>query len=173
MENNNDIPRALGRISYGLYVVSSSDGGKFNGQIVNTVFQVTSSPARIAVGINKANLTHEYISRSGAFSVSVLSVGTPQVFIGLFGFRTGRETDKFGKTAHKLLDGCPAVTENAVAVMTVKVENSVDMGTHTLFYGSVTAAETLSGGDTMTYDYYRNVIRGKTHKNATTFNTAG
>lgn len=163
------IPQALGKISYGLYVVSAADGDKINGQIVNTVFQVTSSPSRVAVGVNKANLTHEYISKSKKFSVTVLSADTPQVFIGTFGFRTGRNFNKFEKTEYKNVNGVPVVTENAISIMTFDVDGSVDMGTHTLFYGTVTYAENIKEGNVLTYEYYKNVIKGKTHKNATTY----
>ncbi|MFX1562437.1 MAG: flavin reductase family protein, partial [Promethearchaeota archaeon] len=86
--------QVLRLITYGLYVVSSKLGDKMNGQIVNTVFQVTSEPPCIAVSINKQNLTHEYIAKSGLFSVSILDEATPMTFIGLFGFKSGRDVDK-------------------------------------------------------------------------------
>jgi len=164
-----DIQRAIARIAYGVYIVSSADGAKLNGQLVNTVFQTTACPPRVAASINKGNLTHDYIARHGSFSVSVLAQDTPLPFIGLFGFRTGRDLNKFEKAAHKTLAGCPAVTENALAIFTVKAESAVDMGTHTLFLGPVLAAETLREGAALTYDYYKSVKKGRTHKNATTY----
>jgi len=85
----------LRRISYGMYIISSKKGEKLNGQIANTVFQITSEPPTIAVSINKQNLTHDCISGSGVFSVSILAKDTPMKFIGAFGFKSGRETDKF------------------------------------------------------------------------------
>lgn len=164
-----EIYKALSLLSYGLYIVSAEDGGKPNGQIVNTVFQLTSSPPRLAASLNKDNLTHACVQESGLYSVSVLAQDAPMPFIGLFGFRSGRDTDKFGKTAFKTLAGCPAVTENALAALTVKVEKTVDMGTHTLFIGEVIAAETLKDGVPLTYNYYKAVKHGKTQKNATTY----
>lgn len=160
---------AISKISYGLYVVSSRDGDKFNGQIVNSVFQVTAAPPTVAASLNKLNLTHDYVLKSGLYSVSVLEQGTPLTFIGQFGFKSGRTCDKCASAAHKFLGGCPAVTDHALSVFTVKVSKTVDMGTHTLFIGEVAAAETLKDGVPLTYDYYRNVMRGKTQKNATTY----
>lgn len=163
------IQRAIARISYGIYIVSSMNGERMNGQLVNTVFQTTACPPRLAASINKSNLTHDYIARHGAFSVSVLGQDTPMPFIGLFCFRSGRDLNKFEKTSYRMLAGCPAVTQNALAVFTVKAESSVDMGTHTLFLGRVLEAETLAAGPALTYEYYKSVRRGKTHKNATTY----
>ena len=164
-----EIQKTIARISYGLYIVSSMNGEKMNGQLVNTVFQATACPPRAAASINKSNLTHGYIEKHGLFSVSVLAQEAPMPFIGLFGFRTGRDLNKFEHISFKMLGGCPAVTQHALAVFTVKVENTLDMGTHTLFLGPVLAAETLSAGPALTYEYYKAVKHGKTHKNATTF----
>jgi len=170
MENSEaEIQKAISEISYGLYIVSSMSGKKMNGQLVNTVFQAASCPPLVAASINKSNLTHAYIEESGIFSISVLAQDTPMPFIGLFGFRTGREIDKFKDISFKLLAGCPAVTENALAVLAVKTVSTLDMGTHTLFLGEVLAAETLKEGPALTYEYYKAVKHGKTHKNATTF----
>lgn len=164
-----EIYKALSLFSYGLYIVSSADGDKPNGQVVNTVFQLTASPPRIAASINKSNLTHDYVVKSGLYTVSVLAQDAPMPFIGLFGFRSGRDMNKFEKAAYKTLAGCPAVTENALAIAAVKVEQAVDVGTHTLFIGQVVAAEPLKDGAPLTYEYYKAVKHGKTQKNATTY----
>ena len=94
-------PRVFGDLSYGLYIVTSRDGDRLNGQIVNTVIQVTSDPPRVAVIINKKNLTHEYISKSKVFGVSVLDEATPMKFLGPFGFRSGRDMNKFKEVEFK------------------------------------------------------------------------
>lgn len=168
-EKEQAIISAVSGLSYGLYVVSSFDGDKHNGQIVNTVFQITASPVRIAASLNKSNLTHDYVAKSGLYSVSVLAQDAPMPFIGVFGFRSGRDFCKCDKAAHKTLAGCPAVTEHALAIFTVRVDSAVDMGTHTLFIGEAVAGEKLKDGTPLTYDHYKNVKRGKTHKNATTY----
>src|ERR1035437_9945703 len=93
---------ALYKIGYGVYVVCSKDGEKYNGQIANTVFQACSEPPTVAVTINKKNLTHEYISKSGVFTVSILSKETPMTFIGKFGFKSGRDINKFADTNYKI-----------------------------------------------------------------------
>ena len=164
-----EITAAVSGITYGLYVVSSFDGKRHNGQLVNTVFQITASPVRIAASLNKNNLTHDYVAKSGLYSVSVLSQDAPMPFIGIFGFRSGHDGFKCEKVPYKLLGGCPAVTEHALAMFTVRVERTVDMGTHTLFIGEAIAGEKLKEGTPLTYDYYKNVKRGKTQKNATTY----
>ena len=140
-----------------------------NGQIVNSVFQVTAEPPKVAVSLHKNNLTHSYVEKSRVFSVSVLDQNAPMTCIGLFGFKCGRDVNKFDKISHKVSEGCPMVTENALSVFACKVVSSLDIGTHTLFIGEVYDAETLNEGTPLTYDYYRNSKKGKTQKNATTY----
>lgn len=163
------IDKALFQLSYGIYVVSSCDGEKLNGQIVNSVFQVTAEPPRIAVSLHKSNLTHDYVGKSKLFSVSVLDQNAPMTFIGLFGFKSGRDVDKFSGLSHKISEGCPMVTENALCAFACRVAASLDTGTHTLFTGEVYDAQILKEGVPLTYDYYRNVKKGRTQKNATTY----
>jgi len=163
-------PKALYQISYGLYVVSSRKGNKFNGQIANTVFQVTSEPPTIAVSINKQNLTHQFIQESGEFAVSILSKATPMEFIGHFGFKSGREMDKFKDINFKIGDnGVPIVLDNATAYLVAEVTKEVDVGTHTIFVGKVVEAEILKNEEPMTYAYYHEVKRGKAPKTAPTY----
>jgi ferric-chelate reductase [NAD(P)H] len=159
------------QISYGLYIVTSHLAGKLNGQIVNTVLQVTSEPPRVAVIINKNNLTHEFISKSRVFGASVLDTSTPMTFIGLFGFKSGRTEDKLSKVQFiNGTTGVPLVTEHALSVLEARVIDEVDVGTHTLFVGDVVTAEVLRNGEPLTYSYYHNNLKGKSPKTAPTYN---
>jgi len=160
----------LRNIGYGMYVVSSIKGGLLNGQIANTVFQVTSQPVTVAISINKHNLTHEFIEGSSRFSVSILAEDTPLSFIGKFGFRSGRSEDKFKDTRFIKLDsGCPVVLENSLCYMEAKVINRFDCGTHTVFLGEVVDSKILTTGKPMTYSYYHQIKRGTTPEAAPTF----
>jgi flavin reductase (DIM6/NTAB) family NADH-FMN oxidoreductase RutF/rubredoxin len=159
--------QALQKIGYGIYVVCSKDGGKINGQIANSVFQVSSEPPLIAVAINKKNLTHEFIQKSGVFTASVVAQETPLSFIGQFGFKSGRDINKFEGINYQLGEtGAPIVTDNALAYFEAKIINRTDVGTHTLFIGEVIAAEILKEGEPMTYAYYHIVKRGSVPKTA-------
>ena len=159
--------KALYKLSYGMFVVSSKTGGKFNGQIANTVMQVTSEPPAIVVCINKNNLTHKYIEGSKVFSVSILSTETPMKFIGTFGFKSGRDIDKFKGVNYKIgTTGAPIVLDNAVAYIEARVKATIDAGTHTLFMGDIIDGEVLSDGKVMTYEYYHEVKKGIASKNA-------
>lgn len=163
--------KALHKISYGLYIVASvNKDGKLNGQIANTVFQITSEPVRIAISLNKENLTHQYVEESGIFSVSVLSKNTPLRFIGKLGFKSGRDIDKFeGVNFKKGTLGAPIVLDNTIAYLEAKVIKSVDVGTHTIFIGEVEDADILNDEEPMTYDFYHKVKRGTAPKTAPTY----
>lgn len=158
-------------ITYGLYVVSSvNEDGHYNGQIVNTIFQLTSEPVRICVSISKENLTHEYISHSNYFTVSILEEETPMALIGTFGFKSGKEINKFEGINYKIGGNkCPILLENTLSVMEVNVFNKVDLGSHTVFLGDLVSSEVLKKGKPLTYAYYHEVKRGKTPKNAVTY----
>jgi ferric-chelate reductase [NAD(P)H] len=162
--------RAFRDLSYGLYIVTSHDDGRPNGQVVNTVIQVTSDPPRVAVIINKQNLTHEFITRSGVFGVSVLEESAPMSFFGPFGFRSGRDFDKFQKVQHRSgMTGCPLITEHALSVLEATVAEQIDLGTHTVFIGDVQNSETIKAGSPLTYRYYHEELKGKPSKNAPTY----
>ncbi len=162
--------RALEKISYGLYIVSSVKNGKLNGQIANTVFQITSEPPRVAISINKENLTHEFIEASGHFTVSVLKQETPFSFIGNFGFKSGRNVNKFEKCAYKIgKSGCPIVLDNSIAYMEFKVIEKIEVETHTIFVGEMLEGEIIEEGEPLTYAYYRTVKKGKSPKTAPTY----
>ena len=159
---------SLNCISYGLYIVTSSDGARNNGLIVNTCFQVTADPAQIAVCVCKNSFTHEIISKSNIFAVMPLEQQTPLVFIGNFGFRTGRNFDKFAKVAFERgQTGAPIVKEHTLSCIEARVTQTVDVGTHTLFIGSVVAGQFFKKEPPLTYDYYHTVIKGKTPAGAT------
>lgn len=162
--------KALYKISYGMYVISSRMNDKLNGQIANTVFQITSEPPRIAVSINKQNLTHEFINKSKVFIVSILSKATPMKFIGHFGFKSGRKIDKFRDINYKFgVTGAPIVLEHSIAYLEAEVINMVDVGTHTIFIGKVIDAELITEGEPMTYAYYHEIKQGKAPKTAPTY----
>ena len=163
-------PYILRNISYGMFVVSSFKEKAFNGQIANTVFQITSAPVTVAISINKKNLTHEYIEASSRFSVSILNEETPLEFIGKFGFKSGKQEDKFKDTGFKVLpSGCPVVTDHSVGFLEAEVVKRLDCGTHTLFLGSMREGEMIKEGKVMTYEYYHNVKKGTTPPKAPTF----
>lgn len=162
--------RAFRDLSYGLYIITSLAGERLNGQVVNTVIQVTSDPPRVAVIINKKNLTHQFISGSGVFGVSVLDETTTLTFIGPFGFRSGREVNKFEKVSYrKGVTGSPLVLDHTLSLLEVKVFDQVDLGTHTIFIGDVVYSEVLKSGKPLTYHYYHEVLKGKSPPNAPTF----
>jgi len=162
--------KAFFKISYGMYIVSSFDSKKFNGQVANTVFQVTAEPPQFAVCINKNNLTNEYSKKSGIFTISVFSKDTPMKFIGLFGFKSGKEVDKFQDVEYKTgTTGAPIVLENCLSYFECEVVASMDIETHTLFIGKVIDAQIITDGEPMTYAYYHTIKQGLTHKNAPTY----
>ena len=161
---------ALRSLGYGLYIVSSRKDKLFNGQVANTVFQICAEPLTVAVSINKENLTWEYIKKSQAFTVSVLSEATPLTFIGKFGFKSGRDIDKFKDTPYRLgTTGIPIITENTTAYLEAKVISETDVFTHTVFIGEVVDAGVLSEATPMTYSYYHMVKQGKTPPKAATY----
>ncbi len=163
-------PKAFRFVSYGLYVVASRDGKRLNGQIANSVLQVSSQPPQVAVVLNKENLTHEFVSKSGVFAVSILEEGTSMPFIGLFGFKSGREVDKLSQVTFEEGDtGAPLVLDHALAVMEARVVKTLDVGTHTLFVGEVVGARVVKDGTPMTYAYYHQVKGGKSPKRALTY----
>jgi flavin reductase (DIM6/NTAB) family NADH-FMN oxidoreductase RutF/rubredoxin len=162
--------KALYKISYGVYVVCSVKGGKINGQIANTVIQVASEPPTIAVSINKDNLTHEYIKESGVFTASILCQDTPLSFIGNFGFKSGRDTNKFEGINYKTgTTGAPVVTDYSTAYMEVRITRELDVGTHTMFIGELVDADVLTEDTCMTYEYYHQVKKGTTPKSAPSY----
>jgi flavin reductase (DIM6/NTAB) family NADH-FMN oxidoreductase RutF/rubredoxin len=161
---------AFRKLSYGLYIVSSMKDSQINGQIANALFQVTSKPPTVAVSISKENLTHSYIQASRKFSISILSRNTPMTFIGLFGFRSGKNMNKFESVNYKSgITGVPVVLQHAIAFIEAEVSGELDCGTHTIFTGRVVESQVLNNEPPLTYDYYRDVNKGKSPKNAPTY----
>ena len=159
--NKNDLS-ALFNIGYGLYVVTSNDGKKDNGLIVNTVSQVTNTPNRIAVAINKANYSHHVIKQTGVMNVNCLTTEAPFKVFETFGFVSGRNADKFKDcTPLRSDNGLVFLPRYINAFMSLKVEQYVDLDTHGMFICTVTEARVLSDKETMTYTYYQNNVKPK------------
>ena len=160
--DKNDLS-ALFKIGYGLYVVTSHDGKKDNGLIVNTVTQLTSSPNRVAVAINKQNYSHHVIRQTGKMNVNCLSVEAPFSVFEHFGFQTGRTVDKFASydNVQRSDNGLIILPSYINAVMSLEVEDYLDLGTHGMFICLVTEARVMSDKDTMTYTYYQKNVKPK------------
>jgi rubredoxin/flavin reductase (DIM6/NTAB) family NADH-FMN oxidoreductase RutF len=154
-------PKIFFKLSYGLYVIGSHKEGTLNGQIANTVFQISSEPATIAVSLNKNNLTNEFVKASKVFSVSVLPKSTDLTFIGHFGFKSGREIDKYQTIQFKKgVTGAPIQSEKSIGYLEAEVINSIDLETHTVFIGKVINSEVFNDDEPMTYAYYHQIKRG-------------
>ncbi|MBE6623989.1 MAG: MBL fold metallo-hydrolase [Ruminococcaceae bacterium] len=153
---------ALFNIGYGLYVVTSNDGKKDNGLIVNTVTQVTNTPNRVAVTINKENYSHHIIAQTGIMNINCLSVDAPFSVFERFGFQSGRNVDKFADVKPLKTDnGLAVLSEYINSYMSLKVEQYIDLGTHGMFVCSVTESKVLTDLETMTYTYYQNNVKPK------------
>lgn len=155
--------KAMYKLTYGLFVVTASKDGKQNGCIVNTAQQVTSTPNRISVAINKANYTHDLVMETRKFNVSILNQAASFELFKRFGFQSGRDVDKFaGFTGYKkALNDVNYITEGTNAYISAWVEQTIDLGTHTLFIAAVTNMETLNDVPSVTYDYYQRNIKPK------------
>ena len=159
--NKNDLS-ALFNIGYGLYVVTSNDGKKDNGLIVNTVTQLTNTPNRVAVTINKENYSHHVIKQTGIMNVNCLDTSAPFSVFEKFGFQSGRTVNKFEECYPLRSDnGLVFLPRHINSFMSLKVESYVDLGTHGMFICSVTEARVISGTETMTYTYYQNNVKPK------------
>ena len=154
--------KALFNIGYGLYVVTSHDGQKDNGLIVNTVTQLTDTPNRVAVCINKQNYSHHVIKQTGKMNVNCLDVSAPFAVFERFGFHSGRTVDKFDGVEELRSDnGLRFLPRNINSVMSLAVESYVDLDTHGMFICSVTEARVMSDKETMTYHYYQENVKPK------------
>jgi flavin reductase (DIM6/NTAB) family NADH-FMN oxidoreductase RutF len=159
--NKNDLT-ALFRLGYGLYVVTCNDGKKDNGLIVNTVTQVTNTPNRVAVTINKDNYSHHVIKQTGIMNINCLSESAPFAVFEKFGFQSGRNVDKFADcTPLRSENGLVFLPRHINALLSLKVEQYVDLDTHGMFICSVTEARVLSDKPTMTYTYYQENVKPK------------
>ncbi|MCF0248053.1 MAG: flavin reductase [Synergistes sp.] len=166
--------KALFSLTYGMYIVSTEFEGKLNGQIANTVMQITAEPICVCTCINKANLTTELVEKSGKFSVSVLELDVPMTFIGQFGFKSGRDIDKFAGVKYRLAaNGTPLIEDWSVAALSAKVIKTVEMPSHMLYVGEVEEAVYFKDAPLLTYSDYHKIKKGKSPKTAPTvgFNT--
>jgi len=159
------------KITYGLYVVSSINGKKLNGYISNTVFQVTAEPEQLCVVCSKNNFTAGMIKASNVFTISALRKDTKQEIFGTFGYKSGKDIDKFSSFNYKTgSTGAPILLEDTVAWFECEVVQSLDVGSHLLFVGKVIDSDLLNeSAEPLTYGYYREVKKGKAPKNAPTF----
>ena len=164
--------KAMYKLSYGLFVCTAVQGEKKNGCIINTAIQVASDPNRISIAVNKANYTHDMIMETGACNISVLSQSATFETFKHFGFQSGRNVDKFGdypQSSYKIAEnGIPVITEGTNAYFSLKVEQKVDLGSHTLFICEPLAMEVLSDDPSCTYEFYQNNIKPKPQPVGTT-----
>ncbi len=156
-------PKAMYRLSYGLFVVTANRDGKDNGCITNTAQQVTTEPNQITIAVNKNNYTHDMIVDTGKFTVSVISEEADFELFKHFGFQSGRDVDKFADftDCRRAENGTMIVTKGTNAYLSAQVVSTVDLGTHTLFIAKVTDLDVLSDAASATYDYYQKHIKPK------------
>lgn len=152
--------KVMNKLSYGLFVLTAKDGDKDNGCIINTAAQVTTTPNRIIVTVNKENYTHDMIKKTGGFNVSVLDESATFDTFQHFGFQSGRDTDKFAEiTFARAENGIAYLTKECNAYISGKVTDTIDLGTHTMFIADVTGGEVLSDNSSATYAYYHANIK--------------
>ncbi len=162
---NNKILRSL---SYGVYVVTTSDKGRGTGCIANSAMQITSSPATLAVSINHDNYTNSCIQECGKFAVSILSEQSDSSIIGTFGFQSGKDTNKLASVDFTLKEGLPVINDSCGYIV-CRVIHKMETATHTIFLGEIIDGDVFENGAPMTYAYYHNVVKGKSPKNAPTY----
>ena len=167
--------KAMYKLTYGLFVLTAKDGDKDNGCIINTAIQAASEPNQISIAVNKANFTHDMIVKTGAFNISTISEDAAFDLFKQFGFQSGRDTDKFSDFSDcaRGENGIFYITKGTNAMFSVKVEQTLDLGSHTMFVGQVTDMKVLSEVPSVTYTYYQEHIKpkpqpvGKTEKGKT------
>ncbi len=160
--------KAMYKIVYGLYVLTAKDDVKDNGCIINTAGQVTTSPNRITLAVNKQNLTHDMIIKTGLFNLSTLSEEAPFSVFQSFGMQSGKTVDKFTdfKDAYRSENGLLYLTKYANTFISGKIVTATDIGTHTLFLADVTDAEVLSNTESMSYAFYQKNVKPNPSKPA-------
>lgn len=154
--------------SYGVYVVSTLDSNRPTGCIANSIMQITSSPATVAVSMNHDNYTNSCIEASGKFAISILSEDSDPELIGNFGFQSGKDINKFDTISYETIGDLPVITD-ACGYITCKVIDKMETSTHTVFLGEVVEGDILKNEPAMTYAYYHKVVKGKSPKNAPTY----
>ena len=162
--------KAMYKLSYGLVVLTAKRGDKDNGCITNTAIQVTSEPNRISIAVNKANYTHDMVLETGKFNVSIISEKADFDLFKHFGFQSGRDVDKFADFTDcaRAENGIFYITKGTNAVISAEVEQSIDLGSHTLFIAKVTDLMVLDSASSATYEYYQNNIKPKPQAVGTT-----
>ncbi len=160
--------KILRSLSYGVYIVSSMDGERPCGCAANSIMQITSDPRTVAASINRANYTNELIKKTGRFAISILAEDSDPAIIGIFGFKSSKEYDKFDDFEHEMVDGLPIIKDSC-GYMELKVIDSIETSTHTIFIGEMTEGAVFKGRTPMTYAYYHDVVKGKTGRNAPTY----
>lgn len=160
--------KVLRNLSYGVYVVSTMDKDRPTGCTANSIMQITSTPPTLAASINHDNYTNQCIKATGLFAVSIISEKTDPSVIGTFGFRSGKDTDKFADIPYEMVAGVPVLTHCSGCII-CKVINSMETSTHTVFLGEVIDGDLVDNETPMTYAYYHNVIKGTSPKNAPTY----
>ena len=152
----------LFNIGYGLYVVTTNDGGKDNGLIVNSVMQLTTTPLRVAVSVSKSNYSHDTIKNTGKMNVCCIAKSAPFAVFEAFGFKSGRDTDKFeGCTPKRSENGLVVLPKHINSFFSLEVADYVDLGTHGMFICDVTETGKISTEETMTYTYYQKNVKPK------------
>lgn len=163
---NTNIFRSM---SYGVYIVGTMDGNRPTGCVVNSIMQITSSPATIAASINHDNHTNKCIEKNGYFSFSIMSENSPAELIGTFGFQSGKDINKFDGIEYEMIENVP-VLKKTCGYAVCKVINKMETETHTVFLGEVIATDLYDASvPEMTYSYYHKNLKGKSPKNAPTY----
>ena len=155
--------KAMYKLSYGLFVLTAREGEKDNGCIINTAIQAASEPNQISICVNKASFTHDMIMRTGMFTVSIISQKASFDLFKHFGFQSGKDVNKFESfnACKRCENGIYYITEGTNAYISVKVEKTEDLGSHTMFIGEITDMEVLTDDNSATYEYYMNHIKPK------------
>lgn len=155
-------------LSYGVYIISTLEGDRSTGCVANSIMQITSEPATIALSMNHDNFTNSCIAKSGLFAISILSETSASSLIGQFGFQCGKDVDKFEGISHTMKKGLPVI-DDSCGYIVCKVIDTMETSTHTVFLGEVVEGDILGDSPAMTYAYYHNVVKGKSPKNAPTY----
>ena len=162
--------KAMYKLTYGLFVLTANENGKDNGCIINTAIQAAGDPNQVSISVSKQNYTHDMIVRTGKFTVSSITEKADFSLFKRFGFQSGKDTDKFQGFDGWMrgINGVTYITESTNAYISVEVEKSVDLGSHTLFIGKVTDMEVLSDDKSVTYEFYQGNIKPKLEQVGTT-----
>ena len=162
--------KAMYKLTYGLFVLTANENGKDNGCIINTAIQAAGDPNQVSISVSKQNYTHDMIVRTGKFTVSSITEKADFSLFKRFGFQSGKDTDKFQGFDGWMrgINGVTYITESTNAYISVEVEKSVDLGSHTLFIGKVTDMEVLSDDKSVTYEFYQSNIKPKPEHVGTT-----